>query len=181
VIVHSAVNVLSEPKSLVALKHQLASSGRLVLVLRRPAGVALSDPSRKDEKAPREEDLLAALRKSFQSVEVAVQTAFVGYSIVPADVQEPATALDESLADNAAPACQLYICGTRRSGLDTAALTPLPSRVMKATLGGTAPSPPVIPGATISIRAWPAPSAETVRVGGFCRTLVGAPSGSTAR
>ncbi len=136
VIVHSPVNVLSEPKALVALKHQLASSGRLVLVLRRPAGMALRDPSKKDEKPPREEDLLAALRKSFQSVEVAVQTAFVGYSIVPTGVEEPATALDESLVDNPPAAYHLYICGTRGSGLDTASLTPLPSQVMKDLLSG---------------------------------------------
>ncbi|HVE83697.1 MAG TPA: methyltransferase domain-containing protein, partial [Myxococcales bacterium] len=137
VIVHSAPHVVSEPKALVALKHQLASSGRLVLVVRRPAGVALSDPSRPGaEKPPRDEEVVAALRKSFQSVEVAAQTAFVGYSITPTGVEEPATALDESLADNAAPAYYLYICGTRPAGLDTAALTPLPSQVMKDLLSG---------------------------------------------
>src|SRR6185295_20241973 len=34
------------------------------------------------------------------------------------------------------PAYHLYICGTRASGLDTAALTPLPSQVMKDLLSG---------------------------------------------
>jgi hypothetical protein len=52
---------------------------------------------------------------------------------------------------------------------------------MKAAPGGRAAPVVGTPGCTISIRAWPAPSAETVSVGGLARISAGAPSGSTAR
>ena len=58
-----------------------------MVVLRFPAGLSLSEVSRgADEPPPAEEELLTLLRKSFQSVELAVQTAFVGYSITPMGV-----------------------------------------------------------------------------------------------
>src|SRR5512140_615223 len=101
VILHSGEDLLEEPRLIDALKRKLSAPGRLLVSLAQPGGVRLAGVS---EASGDPDALDKSLRRAFPSVEVAAQTAFVGYSITPQGDGEVATALDESLADQSAPA-----------------------------------------------------------------------------
>ena len=80
-IVHGAASLAEDKARLPALKSLLSRIGHLVLVVRRPDGLSLSD-LRNGSAKEEEVDLVAVTQANFRSVELAHQTVFFGYSIM---------------------------------------------------------------------------------------------------
>ena len=135
IFLHRAADLVYEPGRIAALSRLLTPAGRLVLSLRHPGGLALSDvagPHPHPDPAP--EVLIALLKAKFSSTELLGQTALFGYSIGPSPAREVPTSLDESLAEAAPPAYDLVVAGPAPAGLDSVSLTPLAASLVRELL-----------------------------------------------
>lgn len=122
--------VLRHPASLHALASFLARTGHLLVGLRNPAGVTLSQVVEEEtgEAPPTYGEMVSILQNLFPSVEVATQSILVGYQLAPAaPTAEEAIAVDGSLAQVDEAAYFLAVCGQRPAHLGDQALVPLPS------------------------------------------------------
>ncbi|MHB8878704.1 MAG: methyltransferase domain-containing protein, partial [Myxococcaceae bacterium] len=137
IVLHRPGPLVSEPVRIASLKRLLSETGRLVIALPHAEGLSLEDLARKEKTAagPGHSELAALLQGVFRSVELATQTVFFGYSIAPANAQDPETSLDESLSDTSPPAYHLFICGSQPSGLNAVSLTPLSAAVIRELVG----------------------------------------------
>ncbi|MBK7862949.1 MAG: hypothetical protein IPJ65_30930 [Archangiaceae bacterium] len=132
VCVHGVEPRTLDASRLAQLKRLLSRRGRLVLAVRQEEGMAISDLGRR-VSAPRHgrvDELALRLKGSFRCVDVASQTLFFGYAVTPEGRDDVETALDESLAGQAAPAYRLYVCGIEPLPVSAASLTPLAPQVL---------------------------------------------------
>ena len=116
----------SAPHGVAELRRLLAPGGRLVTAI--PAGgTGLADLEGEPAQAgPPYEAFVNALSDEFRSVEVATQSATVGWVFGLASEGEPDIVMDGTLAGTAETACYVTIAGEEPSGLSGFTLVALP-------------------------------------------------------
>lgn len=130
---------LRDPRGLDALARLVAPGGRLVGGLRNPAGACLARLAAEEEGPPPPTfgQMAAALRGRFASVEIATQSALVGYALAPLTAEgEPELAVDGSLVEVEESAYFVAVCGQAPSGaLAEHGLVVLPSAPLVVAAG----------------------------------------------
>jgi len=124
-----------DPDRVAELKALLSPGGLLVAALPAAGGAGLpalagTRPPTADDTPPYEA-FHTALAAHFAVVEIATQSAMVGYVLAAAgaaDGREPLVVLDGSLAGTDEAAYYLAVCGSRPSGLTGLTLVALPPR-----------------------------------------------------
>src|SRR6266540_4266665 len=128
VLVADGAALARAPETLAALRRLLAAGGRLVTAF--PAGGAglaeiAGEPP--DEDVPPYEGVVSALSDHFALVEVATQSATVGWVLaLAADGEDPEIAMDGTLAGTPEAAAYVAICGDEPCGLSGLQVTALP-------------------------------------------------------
>src|SRR6266511_2045517 len=128
VLVADGAALARAPETLAALRRLLAAGGRLVTAF--PAGGAglaeiAGEPP--DEDVPPYEGVVSALSDHFALVEVATQSATVGWVLALAAVgEDPEIAMDGTLAGTPEAAAYVAICGDEPCGLSGLQVTALP-------------------------------------------------------
>ncbi len=122
--------VAEDPARLLALRRLLADGGHLVTALSAPDGRSLADLSGEAPPllAPAYEAFVTALTEHFPSVEVATQSATVGYAVVlpPQNGAEPDVSVDLSQAGESQAAAWIAICGDEATGLSGLTMAAMP-------------------------------------------------------
>jgi chromosome segregation ATPase len=133
VVIADGAGLATDPTRVAELKGLLADDGLLVAAIRAPGGAGLlalhgERPPGADE-VPAYESFAGALAAEFEVVEMATQSAMVGYVLAPGQPgEEPEITVDGSLAGPAEAAYYLAICGAEPSGLEGLTLVALPPR-----------------------------------------------------
>jgi chromosome segregation ATPase len=133
VVLADGAALAADPARVAELKALLADDGLLVAALRAPGGAGLAAfqgerPPGLDE-LPAYESFAGALAAEFEVVEMATQSAMVGYVLAPGQPgEEPEITVDGSLAGPAEATWYLAICGAEPSGLGGLTLVALPPR-----------------------------------------------------
>ncbi len=130
ILVADAAPLVRAPSTLDRLARLLSKDGHLALGLRNLSGTSLASLAGDEpgEGAPTWGELAAALQARFPVVEVATQTAFVGYRLGPAGVADLEAAVDATLQGAEDCAYTLAIAGARPSGaLGAEAIVALPA------------------------------------------------------
>lgn len=157
VLLADASHLAGHPERVAELKALLSRLGVLVAPLPAAGGAGLSalggarPPG--DGEVPPWEAFIAALSNSFEVVELATQSAMVGWVLGPASAlgREPEVILDGSLAGAPEAAYYLALCGERATRLTGVTLVGLPPRpladaaVASAEAARTAAHPPELP------------------------------------
>ncbi len=119
-----------DPARLLALRRLLADGGHLVTALSAPDGRSLADLTGQAPPllAPRYEAFVTALTEHFPSVEVATQSATVGYAVVlpPSNGAEPDVSVDLAQSGEAQASAWIAICGDEATGLSGLTLAAMP-------------------------------------------------------
>ncbi len=133
ILVADGAALATDPARVAELKALLAEDGLLAAALRAPGGVGLpallgERPPGADE-VPAYESFAGALAAEFEVVEMATQSAMVGYVLAPGQPgEEPEITVDGALAGPAEAAWYLAVCGAAPSGLEGLTLVALPPR-----------------------------------------------------
>ncbi|HEY6105167.1 MAG TPA: hypothetical protein VIV59_04245 [Anaeromyxobacteraceae bacterium] len=133
VVIADGAGLATDPTRVAELKGLLPDDGLLVAAIRAPGGAGLlalqgERPPGGDE-VPAYESFAGALAAEFEVVEMATQSAMVGYVLAPGQPgEEPEITVDGSLAGPAEAAYYLAICGAEPSGLEGLTLVALPPR-----------------------------------------------------
>ncbi|HVI96338.1 MAG TPA: methyltransferase domain-containing protein, partial [Anaeromyxobacter sp.] len=131
VLVADGAELARHPGAVVSLRRLLAPGGRLVSALpAEGAGLAELAGEPPAPEPPSYEAFVAALSDHFPLVEVATQSATVGYVVALAadGEEEPDVAMDGTLAGSPETAAYLAICGDEPCGLAGLAVVALPTR-----------------------------------------------------
>ncbi len=131
VLVADLAPYLRDARGLDALSRLLGAGGRLAAGLRNPAGAALARLAAEEDglSPPTYGQMLACLRERFRAVEIATQSALVGYAMAPlAPDAEVELTVDGSFVEAEECAYFLAVCGQEPSGaLCEHALVALPA------------------------------------------------------
>src|SRR5512137_427650 len=132
VLLADGAPLADDPARITALRRLLAEQGHLVTAIPAAGGRSLAELAgdATPVHTPVYETFIAALTEHFPWVEVATQSASVGYVIAvpPPEGEEPEVSIDGSQAGDAEAAAYLAICGEGPSGLSGITMVALPSR-----------------------------------------------------
>ena len=121
-----------DPARLTALRRLLAEQGHLITAIPAAGGRSLAELAGDTTpvQSPSYESFMAALTEHFPWVEVATQSASVGYVIAvpPPEGEEAEVAIDGSQAGDADAAAYVALCGEGPTGLTGITMVALPSR-----------------------------------------------------
>src|SRR5574341_1273855 len=144
-LVADGAALATDPGRVAALRRLLGPKGRLVTALPTPEGGSLSELSGEPPigELPTFESFVGALGDHFTCVEVATQSATVGYVLAMGQSAEPEISIDGSLAGTSDTSFYVAICGDapcNLEGLTIVALATQPllaSAAERARLAGT--------------------------------------------
>jgi hypothetical protein len=121
-----------DPSRITALRRLLAEKGHLVTAIPAAGGRSLAELAGDDRpvQSPAYESFIGALTEHFPWVEVATQSASVGYIIAvpPPEGEEPDVSIDGSQAGDADAAAYVALCGEGPTGLAGITVVALPAR-----------------------------------------------------
>src|SRR6266540_3186048 len=128
VLVADGAALARAPESLAALRRLLSPGGRLMTAFAAGgAGLAEVAGGPPEDDVPPYEGVISALSDHFPLVEVATQSATVGWVLaLTADGEEPEIAMDGTLAGTPETAAYVVICGDEPCGLSGLQVTALP-------------------------------------------------------
>ncbi|HEU4384151.1 MAG TPA: methyltransferase type 11 [Anaeromyxobacteraceae bacterium] len=133
VVIADGSALAADPGRVAELRALLAEDGLLLAALRAPGGAGLlaflgERPPGADQ-VPSYESFAGALAAEFEVVEMATQSAVVGYVLARSQAgDDPAITVDGSLAGPSEAAYYLAICGAEPCGLEGLTLVALPPR-----------------------------------------------------
>lgn len=132
VLLADGAALADDPARLTGLRRLLAAGGHLVTAIPAGGGRSLAELAGDTTpvQAPGYEGFIAALTEHFPWVEVATQSASVGYIIAvpPPEGTEPEVSIDGSQAGDADAAAYVVLCGEGPTGLTGITMVALPSR-----------------------------------------------------
>jgi chromosome segregation ATPase len=132
VLLADGAALADDPARLTGLRRLLAAGGHLVTAIPAGGGRSLAELAGDTTpvQAPGYEGFIAALTEHFPWVEVATQSASVGYIIAvpPPEGTEPEVSIDGSQAGDADAAAYVVLCGEGPTGLSGITMVALPSR-----------------------------------------------------
>ena len=121
-----------DPALVTSLRRLLAEGGHLITAIPAAGGRSLAELAgdATPVQSPGYEGFIAALTEHFPWVEVATQSASVGYVIAvpPPEGEEAEVSIDGSLAGDADAAAYVALCGEGPTGLSGITMVALPSR-----------------------------------------------------
>jgi hypothetical protein len=131
VLVHAGAPLAAAPEQVAALAARLAPGGHLVAALPvagAPSLAALARPEPEGHAAgPAYESFVGSLEAVFPVVEIATQSATLGWTIARSSEAEPELTVDGTHGEAAEAAAYLAICGAAPSGLSGMVLATLPA------------------------------------------------------
>ncbi|HSM92184.1 MAG TPA: class I SAM-dependent methyltransferase, partial [Anaeromyxobacteraceae bacterium] len=129
VLVADGAALAGDPDGVAALHRLLHPRGRLVTALQASeegAGLSRLVEESPPGPAPAFEPFVGALAARFPSVEIATQSATVGYVVAMGQEAEPEISIDGSLAGTSETAWYVAVCGDAPSGLQGLTIVALP-------------------------------------------------------
>jgi SAM-dependent methyltransferase len=138
ILVADAAPLVRVPTTLDCVPRLLRSGGHALLALRHPSGPTLAALTTEEpqDASPTWGELLSALTSRFACVEVATQTALVGYRISPSGTAPVETSVDATSVDVEEPAYFLALAGAQPSGVFGAeAIVALPAAPLAVGAG----------------------------------------------
>jgi chromosome segregation ATPase len=134
ILLADGASLADDPGRIVSLRRLLAEKGHLVTAIPAAGGRSLAELAgdATPVQSPAYETFIGALTEHFPWVEVATQSASVGYIIAvpPPEGEEAEVSIDGSQAGDADAAAYVALCGEEPTGLAGITMVALPARLL---------------------------------------------------